>query len=602
MFGSKKKDKKNKSILFYLGFLLKLTYEYEKVFTVIFLFLAIIASLLPQVEMFAIGKLIDAAIKSSSDSGWARQNFIIYIIGLCVVMFVSRLLYDLYNYVIKVFDLRQTHHKEAYIFGKILTLQPQVFEDPEFIKLKNKVDYNSWKVTQGLMSITSVITSLVGAVIAVIIFSVYDWKIVVAVLVSLIAPSVVNFVFGKEVWGIWDSLSDDKIEYALYRNKLFSDSLSTYTEIKVFNYGNYLLNKALSINRRFLSSLEKNEKKRLLFNALSRILEFIVTGYAVYLVFSLLVIGKVSVGQFVFVIYLFTNLKSSVAYALSQVTSLLADGPFFKSLYNLLTFSPAIKVKDGSVLISEKETLGIELKNVWFKYPGTDAWVLKGINMFIDKANDVAIVGKNGAGKTTLIKLLLRIYDPDKGEILINGVNIKDLSIEDYYKKIGILSQEFCEYGFSVWENIYIGDVRSKLYMGKIKEAAVNARADEFINKYPKGYDTYLTREFKGGIQPSGGQWQRLAIARVFYKDPSLIILDEPTSAIDSLAEEEIFSNLKDFAKEKTIIMVSHRFATVRKADYIYVIDDGRVVESGTHGDLVSLDGEYAKMYSAQNN
>jgi ABC-type multidrug transport system fused ATPase/permease subunit len=602
MFGSKNKEKKNKSILFYLGFLWKLTYEYEKILTIIFLLLAVITSLLPQVEAFAIGKLIDAAIKSSSDLSWAKQNFIIYIIGLCIVMFVSRLLYDLNSYISKIFDLRQAQNKDEYTLGKVLSVQPHVFEDSEFIKLKNKVDYNSWKVPQGLLSTTSVITSFIGAVITIVIFSSYDLKIVVAVFISLIAPSIVNFVFGKEVWGIWDSLSDEKVVYGLYRGRLYNDTPSIFTEIKVLNYGNYLLNKALSINRRFLKSLEKNEKKRLLFNALARILEFTVTGYAIYLVFSLLVSGRVSVGQFVFVISLFNNLKNSIAFALSQVTSLMADGPFFKSLYDLLTYTPAVKITDGLRLISSKEKIGIELKDVWFKYPGTSEWVLKGINMRIESTNDVAIVGKNGAGKTTLIKLLMRIYDPDKGEILVNRINIKELSLEEYYKKIGILSQDFCTFGFSAWENIYIGDVRSKLYMGKIREAAASAKADEFIKKFPQGYDTFLTREIRDGIQPSGGQWQRLAIARVFYRDPSLIILDEPTSAIDSLAEEEIFSNLKDFAKEKTIVMVSHRFATVKKADYIYVIDDGRVVESGTHADLLKLDSEYAKMYSAQNN
>ncbi|EKD87209.1 MAG: ABC transporter related protein [uncultured bacterium] len=242
----------------------------------------------------------------------------------------------------------------------------------------------------------------------------------------------------------------------------------------------------------------------------------------------------------------------------------------------------------------------IQFKNVCFTYPGTEKQVLNNINIIISTNKDVALVGKNGAGKTTLIKLMLRIYDPTEGEILINGRNIKELSLTDYYRKIGVLSQNFITFGFKAWENIFVGDINKPYSLEKIIEAAKKSQAHEFIQEYPNKYDTYLARDLKDGVSPSGGQWQRIAIARVFYKEPKLIILDEPTSAIDALAEEEIFSNIKGFSKDKTVVIVSHRFATVKKADYIYVIDDGEIIEKGEHSQLVSKDSLYSKMYNAQ--
>jgi ATP-binding cassette subfamily B protein len=165
---------------------------------------------------------------------------------------------------------------------------------------------------------------------------------------------------------------------------------------------------------------------------------------------------------------------------------------------------------------------------------------------------------------------------------------------------VGLLSQDFVKFGFQVWENIFVGNPNVAVDMDKITLAAKKAKADDFINTFPNKYDTYLAPDIAGGVDPSGGQWQRIAISRVFYRNPSLIVLDEPTSAIDSLAEEEIFTNIKDFAKEKTVLMVSHRFATVKKADYIFVLSDGQVVEQGTHKELSEKDGLYATMYSAQ--
>ena len=211
----------------------------------------------------------------------------------------------------------------------------------------------------------------------------------------------------------------------------------------------------------------------------------------------------------------------------------------------------------------------------------------------------IAIVRNNGAGKTTIVKLILRIYDPQKGEILINGINIKDLDLDSYYKLVGILSQSFNQINITVKDNIFIGDI-SKNIDNKIQEAAKNADIHQSIMGLPLKYDTFLSRDIKGGMQLSGGQWQKLAIARAFFRDPKLLILDEPTSAVDSISEEKIFENIRKNAEHRTTIIVSHRFATVRKADRILVIDNGEIIEDGNHSRLMEDNGLYAEMYNKQ--
>jgi ABC-type multidrug transport system fused ATPase/permease subunit len=259
------------------------------------------------------------------------------------------------------------------------------------------------------------------------------------------------------------------------------------------------------------------------------------------------------------------------------------------------------KLVNGKRKVSNiSEGIEVEFRDVWFKYPKTDTWVLKNLNFKISTDEDLAVVGKNGAGKTTLIKLILRIYDVDKGEILINGVNIKEYDLHDYYKYVGILTQFFARLGVTAEENIYIGNVLSTKDRGRIIDSAKKADIHDAIKKWPKQYATYNSRIIKNGIIPSGGQWQKIAVARAFYRDAKLLILDEPTSAVDALSEEKIFDNIRENAKNKTTLIVSHRFATVRKAKRIVVIDNGKIVEDGDHSTLMKLDGLYANMYRTQ--
>jgi ABC-type multidrug transport system fused ATPase/permease subunit len=308
--------------------------------------------------------------------------------------------------------------------------------------------------------------------------------------------------------------------------------------------------------------------------------------------------GNMTIGMLTFVIAAYQRFNGDDSEVLYKISSVLGNKKIFSTFYKVLNWKNSI-VSGNTKLDNIHTGLSIEFRNVWFKYPKTRKWILKDISFKVEKDEDIAIVGKNGAGKSTMIKLLLRIYDPQKGDIFVDGMNIKELDIDSYYRLIGILSQSFNQLSITVEDNIYIGDITKKMDDG-IKKAAKSADIHDTIMDLPNKYDTFLSREVKDGIQLSGGQWQKLAIARAFFRNAKLLILDEPTSGVDSISEEKIFENIRRNAENRTTIIVSHRFATVRKAGRILVIDEGNVVEDGDHATLLQQNGLYAQMYNKQ--
>ncbi len=242
----------------------------------------------------------------------------------------------------------------------------------------------------------------------------------------------------------------------------------------------------------------------------------------------------------------------------------------------------------------------IEINNLSFNYARSEKEVIKNLNLKIEQGEKIAIVGENGAGKTTLIKLLSKLYDVEKGEILVNGVNLNEISYADHFENMGVIFQDFFNYeSVSIKQNIAL-DQDEKISMEKVRAAVELADATEFIEALPNQYETIPSERFKGGIRLSGGQSQKLALARFFYKDAPLLIFDEPTSAIDAKSEFKIFNNIYEFFKDKTVVIISHRFSTVKNADRIIVMSDGEIAEEGTHDDLMKKNGIYAEAYKLQ--
>ena len=239
-------------------------------------------------------------------------------------------------------------------------------------------------------------------------------------------------------------------------------------------------------------------------------------------------------------------------------------------------------------------------ENVGFRYPDTETWALRHLDFTLAAGETLALVGENGAGKTTIVKLLTRLYDPDEGRITVDGIDLRDFDVADIHAHIGVIFQDFIRYSLSARDNISVGRIEAQQDLARIENAAEQSLADAVITKLPLGYEQQLGRLFNKGRDLSGGEWQKVAIARAYMREAGLIILDEPTAALDAKAEAEVFSRFKSLAEGKTAVIISHRFSTVRMADRILVMENGAILEAGSHAELLALRGRYAELFELQ--
>jgi ATP-binding cassette subfamily B protein len=270
------------------------------------------------------------------------------------------------------------------------------------------------------------------------------------------------------------------------------------------------------------------------------------------------------------------------------------------NLFDFLDLKPQMSVKSPARNLLVPLRSGIEFRGVGFRYPDSEDWVVRHIDLKIHPGEKIALVGHNGAGKTTLIKLLSRLYDPTEGMILMDGVDIREIAPLQLRQKIGVIFQDFVRYHLPVSENIGFGQIEAADQMDKIIEAARKSGADGIVEQLPEGYQTMLGRWFHGGHELSLGQWQRIALARAFMRDAEILVLDEPTASLDAQTEYEIFRHFQELTEGKMAILISHRFSTVRMADRIVVIQGGRITEIGSHQELLGREGLYARLFSMQ--
>jgi ATP-binding cassette subfamily B protein len=307
-----------------------------------------------------------------------------------------------------------------------------------------------------------------------------------------------------------------------------------------------------------------------------------------------------SVGSLYFLTGAIAQASSNIQQIFSTVSSIADQALFLTDLLAFFEMQPTIRSKPNALPAPRPIVRGFEFRDVSFRYPGSSRMVLSGLNLRLRPGERIAMVGENGQGKTTIVKLITRLYDPVEGQILLDGVDLREYSLEDLYKEIGVIFQDFMRYEMTARENIAVGRIEELDNSELLRLAARKGMADHVIARLPMEYDQMLGRRFDGGIDISGGEWQKVALARAYLRDAQVLILDEPTAALDARSEYEVFQRFAELTAGKLALFISHRFSTVRMADRIVVLEDGRITEDGSHTELANLGGRYAEMFEMQ--
>ncbi|MGW1453793.1 ABC transporter ATP-binding protein [Salegentibacter agarivorans] len=484
------------------------------------------------------------------------------------------------------------------IIKKTSELNLDQLEDSEFYdKLERARQQTTGRV--GLMSniltqaedLVVIFTLLAGVV------AFEPWLIIL--LVVSVVPTIINEIkFSGTSYSLARSWTQERRELDYLRYVGASDV--TAKEVKLFGLSDYLANRFKNLSDTYYLMSKKLAKQRAGWGSVFNVIG---TGayYGAYLLIVFrTVAGIFTLGDLTFLSGSFNRLRSKLQGFFTRFTAITESALYLQDYFEFLDLKYSDETSEEKLSLPKKIKKGFEFKNVGFKYPKSEAWVVRNINFELKAGEKLAFVGENGAGKTTLIKLLLRFYEPTEGEILLDDIPVKEYNQSQYQQYFGVIFQDFVKFELTLRENIAMGEIEEISNQNRIDSAAQKSLANEVISDMPRGYDQQLGKRFKQGKDLSGGQWQKIAIARAYMKDAEVLILDEPTSALDARAETEAFDRFIKLTEGKTAVIISHRFSTVRIADRIMVLKNGAVLEIGTHQELMQNDMLYAELFNLQ--
>ncbi len=472
-------------------------------------------------------------------------------------------------------------------------------ENPRIQNLLTRVgEAGSYRVSNMSDRNTYICESALEVLIAAGILIAFNLPTALIILATLIPALIVEIKYADSIWGIDVANSELRRRYWHIKNHFVG--LGSLIELKLGGLAPDFLKRVGSYFKVFRGTQEETRRVKFWRSSVANVITYIgfITG-AVWAI-SAVLHGAMQIGTFTFFLASLADLRVGLSTLFMNLARQYADARFAEEFFEVLTLEDTVKKSEHPIVLAKIKTPEIRFENVSFSYPNTKTPVLKNINLVIPAGEKFAIVGVNGAGKTTLIKLLARFYDPTKGRILIDGTDLREIELSSWYHHLGALFQDYTRYEFSVEEAVSVTRPEFKMLRAKVKKAAEESEASTFIEAWGKQYRQQLGNQYKGGLEPSTGQWQKLALARTFYRDPRIFILDEPTASIDAEAEANIFDRLEKLPGDRTVILISHRFSTVRHADRIAIIEGGTITELGSHEELLAKEGTYAHLFRLQ--
>lgn len=478
------------------------------------------------------------------------------------------------------------------------TLDLEDFEDPE---LQDKLD-RARRQTMGRMNLMSQLFGQVQDAITVVSFAigllVYAPWLILLLAVALIPAFVGEAHFNALGYSLNFAWTPERRQLEYVRQ--MGASVETAKEVKIFNLHRYLIAKYRELADKFFKANRSLARRRAVWGTLLAALGTL--GY--YVAYAYIawrtVKGDFSIGDLTFLAGSFRRLRQLLEGLLVGFSQVAGQALYLDDLFSFFEIEPEIVSPANPRPVPRPIASGFVFENVGFRYPDAERWALRGLNFELHAGEVLALVGENGAGKTTLVKLLARLYDPDEGRILLDGHDLREYDLDQLRANIGVIFQDFVRYHLTAGENIGVGQIDAMHDQERIRSAARRALADQVIDALPQGYDQQIGRRFKTGVDLSGGQWQKIAIARAYMRDAQVMILDEPTAALDARSEFEVFQRFKELSDERTAVLISHRFSSVRMADRILVLAEGRLEASGTHSELLAQGGRYAELFELQ--
>jgi len=599
MVQSKQLFQYGREIVTYWWRVLRLIWNINAPFVMILLGLTLLMGIVPALQIQVISLLVGCAADAiRHQSGW---HFLLPALlwgmamgGISLLLVLAEIVQQ---YIQNLLQISTANHMNVLIMEKALTLDLQHYEDDKlYDSLQRASSESAYRPYQFFLQFTTFGMQLISLVAICIVLLAWNWLIALIILCSTLPIAGSQIIFSKRRYQLEWARSPEwrHLSYLLY----LTTHAQSFKEVQIFQLGTFFLQRNYDLYDRFYKADKTLATQRTQVDGLLGLLRImVIAGIQLYIITT--TIGLGNIGMLAGYLQATTALQSSTTGIFEGLGQLYQSCLYLNNLFEFLD-TPASRLKSGNRTFPRQIQTGIEFRHVSFRYPGATEMVLSDVSFHLPASACVALVGHNGAGKTTIMKLLARLYEPTEGQIFIDEIPIEEYDLDDLKRHISVIFQDFMHYEMSVRENIGFGNLDQIHSEKHITQAASAANAAQTIAQLPQQYDTQLGRSFAQGHELSIGQWQKIALARAFMRNAAILILDEPTASIDAATEAEIFARLREIAQGSTTLLIAHRFSTVRMADKIVVLEQGKVIEEGTHELLISKQGTYAHLFNLQ--